>query len=189
VLRQRELQGDRIGLPIASSTGQQGNRSSLVQSISGDGRFVTFLSSASNFVADDTNGVVDLFLHDRQTGSTTRFNLTTDGRQATCGGSGGGITADGRFLIYGGEAPAATLPRPVDCGEASVCPVTIVRDRETGVATVLSTLWLGVPADFMLVGEQPYLLEASGSLISIHQQIANRRNSGFIINGECSSIS
>jgi hypothetical protein len=57
-----------------------------------------------------------------------------------------------------------------------------VRDRETGAATVLSSLWEGVPPDFMIAGEYAYPLDASGTLISVSQQIVNRQNLKFIAN-------
>ena len=176
----RDLQAGTTTRISVSSSGQQANSGSFVLSISADGRFVTFISYASNLVEGDTNRSGDLFLHDRQTGLTTRFSLTPDGRESTGGGRGGSITADGRFLIYGGEVPASALPRPEDCNYGSACPVTIVRDRETGVATVLSSLWEGVPPDFKIAGEHPYALDASGTLISVFQQIVNRKNLKFI---------
>ena len=51
--------------------GVQGNGdSSQRPSISADGRFVAFSSDASNLVPGDTNGVDDVFVRDRQTGTT-----------------------------------------------------------------------------------------------------------------------
>jgi hypothetical protein len=60
---------------------------SILPSINGDGRFVAFLSAATNLVAGDTNGVIDAFVHDRQTGTTTRVSVATGGSQATGGGT------------------------------------------------------------------------------------------------------
>jgi len=41
--------------------------------ISGDGRFVVFQSWSSNLVADDTNGLADVFVYDRQSGVMERI--------------------------------------------------------------------------------------------------------------------
>ena len=49
--------------------------------ISADGRFVLFWSAAPNLVANDTNDVADLFLRDRQTGTTTRVSVDSAGNQ------------------------------------------------------------------------------------------------------------
>ena len=53
-----------------NSAGQQANGTSVSPAISADGRFVAFVSMASNLVAGDTNDLPDTFVHDRQTGET-----------------------------------------------------------------------------------------------------------------------
>jgi hypothetical protein len=58
-----------------SSTGEQGNSSSTLASISAGGRFVAFSSFASNLVPGDTNDAFDVFIHDRQTGVTERVSV------------------------------------------------------------------------------------------------------------------
>jgi Tol biopolymer transport system component len=50
-----------------ASDGTQANDRSYWPAISADGRFVTFSSSASNLVPDDTNGTSDVFVHERST--------------------------------------------------------------------------------------------------------------------------
>src|SRR5262245_29241653 len=61
------------------SAGNQGNFSSTDSNISDDGRFVAFASNATNLVADDTNDWDDVFVHDRQTGVTTRVSVSSGG--------------------------------------------------------------------------------------------------------------
>jgi len=86
-----------------ASNGHQGNDSSGNEglSISADGRFVAFESSATNLVSGDTNNGQDVFVHDRQTGETTRVSVDSQGDQ----GSGDtsywappAISADGRYI-------------------------------------------------------------------------------------------
>src|SRR4029450_3876470 len=50
--------------------------------ISGDGRHIAFVSEASNLVTPDRNGVADVFLFDRQTGSITLVSRAVDGGSA-----------------------------------------------------------------------------------------------------------
>jgi hypothetical protein len=64
-----------------ASDGSEGNGDSYDSAISGDGRYVAFLSWASNLVPGDTNGATDIFVHDRQTGQTTRVSIASDGAQ------------------------------------------------------------------------------------------------------------
>ena len=51
------------------SVGVQGNGNSGSPAISGGGRLIAFSSFASNLVAGDTNGLFDIFVHDRGSGS------------------------------------------------------------------------------------------------------------------------
>ena len=50
--------------------------------VSTDGRYVAFASAASNLVAGDTNGAIDVFVRDRQSGTTERVSVASDGTQA-----------------------------------------------------------------------------------------------------------
>jgi hypothetical protein len=49
----------------AASDGTQANGRSERPAISADGRYVTYHSTASNLIVDDTNGLTDVFLFDR----------------------------------------------------------------------------------------------------------------------------
>ena len=86
------------------SAGNQGDGASAGAAISADGRFVAFVSDATNLVPRDTNGVVDVFLHDRQTRTTERVSVDSAGNQANGQSSGGAnrpsISADGRFVAF-----------------------------------------------------------------------------------------
>ena len=86
-----------------SSTGAQSNHDSFSPSISDDGRFVVFRSNASNLVIDDTNARFDIFVHDRDTGSTERVSRPT-------GGESNGhsyapvISGDGQWIAFESDA-------------------------------------------------------------------------------------
>jgi hypothetical protein len=62
--------------------GTEGNQASSWPSISADGRYVAFESSASNLVPGDTNGNSDVFVRDLKTGTTTRVSVDSGGNQA-----------------------------------------------------------------------------------------------------------
>lgn len=83
-----------------ASDGTQGNRSSSWLDISADGRYVAFVSDASNLVANDTNDTEDVFVHDRTLGETTRVSVTSDGTQATFYSTNPSISADGRYVAF-----------------------------------------------------------------------------------------
>ena len=64
-----------------SSSAAQANGHSFAAALSGDGRWVSFYSDATNLVAGDTNGARDVFVHDVQTGATTRASVGPAGAQ------------------------------------------------------------------------------------------------------------
>jgi Tol biopolymer transport system component len=94
---------NRLGSTERVSVGAAGaepDGQSYWPSVSADGRYVTFASEADNLVPDDTNGVRDVFVRDRLTGTTERASVATDGSE---GGAPSGypqISADGRTVAF-----------------------------------------------------------------------------------------
>ena len=85
--------------------GAQGTGNSGLPAMSADGRFVAFDSVAVDLVPADTNNRADIFVHDRQTGTTQRVNLGPGGVQAIGGDSTSpSISADGRFVAFASNA-------------------------------------------------------------------------------------
>ena len=84
--------------------GSQANDDSLNPSISGDGRFVTFTSLATNLVPGDTNIADDVFLRDRQASVTERASVASSGLQANGQSADGSISADGSRIVFTSDA-------------------------------------------------------------------------------------
>src|SRR5262245_14546477 len=82
------------------SAGSQGDDSSFRPAISEDGRFVAFASDASNLVAGDTNGVTDVFVHDRATGITERVSVDSSGIEGNGASGAPDLSPDGRFVAF-----------------------------------------------------------------------------------------
>ena len=82
------------------SYGNQGNGASNYALVSAIGRFVAFDSSASNLIPGDTNGAYDVFIHDRETGQTSRVSVDSFGNQAYGDSFSPSISVDGRFVAY-----------------------------------------------------------------------------------------
>lgn len=101
----RDIQTGQVTRVSITSDGSQANGPSWAGTISADGRYIAFESSASDLVQGDTNGKDDVFVHDRQTGQTTRVSVASDGSQANganhdgCG-STASISGDGRFVVF-----------------------------------------------------------------------------------------
>src|SRR5207237_7007630 len=98
---------------------------SISPAISADGRFVAF-ASVSNVVVGDTNNAFDVFVRDRQTGTTERVSEDSAGGQANFGSISPAISADGRFVAF------ASLASNLVAGDTNDDFDVFVRDRETG---------------------------------------------------------
>jgi Tol biopolymer transport system component len=120
-----------IRLVSMSSSGEVANGQSIGLALSGNGRFVAFVSHATNLVPGDTNGVADVFVRDLRTRQTERVSLTWDGRQLTGGDPTGrqaavsavSLSDDGRFVAF--ESTAANLV----ADDSNGIPDVFVRDR------------------------------------------------------------
>lgn len=89
----------------AADGGAQGNNSSFEPSVSGDGRFVAFASSATNLIpgGDANAGRRDIFVFDRQTGGlelVSRQDAADGGAQSNGDSREPSISADGRFVAF-----------------------------------------------------------------------------------------
>lgn len=116
-----------------STDGSEANGLSAHPSISADGRYVAFSSGASNLVAGDTNGFGDVFVHDRETGATTRVSLAHDGTEGNgnSGNFGPSLSADGRYVTYSSTA-SNLVPGDTNGGDVQWDQDAFVYDRETG---------------------------------------------------------
>jgi Tol biopolymer transport system component len=86
----RDLQAGITTRESVSGSGGQGNLTSMDPVMSEDGRLIAFDSFASQLVSGDTNGVVDIFIHDRAPSTATSFCLgDTTGAACPCGNRGG----------------------------------------------------------------------------------------------------
>ena len=115
-----------------ASDSLQGNRNSYYSSISNDGRYVTFESDANNLVSGDTNGYIDIFVHDRQTGVTQRVSIASDGSQGNSPSYDSSISADGRYVTFYSYADNLVS------GDTNGYLDVFVHDRQTGVTQRVS---------------------------------------------------
>lgn len=92
--------GETTIVSKASNGFQSPNSSSGEATISADGRYIAFVSSGNSLVADDTNGYIDVFLHERLSGETSRVSLAFDGVQANEASDHPHISYDGRYVVF-----------------------------------------------------------------------------------------
>jgi len=123
-----------------SSTGGEGNSWSTYPSISGDGRYVTFNSTSSNLVVGDTNSAGDVFVHDLQTGETTRVSKSSTGVEGNNWSNYPTISADGRYVAF--ISPATNIVSNDTNGIAG--RDVFVHDLQTGETTRVSISSTGI---------------------------------------------
>ena len=123
------------------SGGAEGNRGSQRPAISADGRWVAFESEASNLVAGDTNDAADVFVHDRQTGTTTRVSEGPGGAQGYRVSYGAAISADGRWVAFNSDTDNLVT------GDTNSATDVFVHDRHTGTTTRVSLASGGTQAN------------------------------------------
>jgi Tol biopolymer transport system component len=115
-----------------NSAGVEGDDHSYEPSVSADGRYVAFHSDAANLVTGDTNVAADIFVRDRQTGTTSRVSISSTGAEDDTDSYNPSISADGRYVAFYSEA-ANQVP-----GDSNGAWDAFVRDRQTGTTTLVS---------------------------------------------------
>jgi hypothetical protein len=86
------------------SSGNEGNGTSYNGTITADGSLCAFYSLATNLVTGDTNGVADIFIHDRTNGTTYRASLDSAGNEGNNNSFTARISADGKFVAFYSDA-------------------------------------------------------------------------------------
>ena len=94
---------------VATDDSQANNWSGTYDpSISSNGRYILFDSSATNLVPNDTNGQRDIFIRDLYSATTTRVSLSKDGNQANNASFAASIDPEGNFVAYSSFASNLT---------------------------------------------------------------------------------
>jgi Tol biopolymer transport system component len=135
------------GLEANAASGQRG------VAISADGRYIVFVSDASNLVAGDGNGVADVFVRDTKLHTTERVSVSTAGVEGN-GASGAealAVSPGGRFVTFSSVATnlAPIVANPLCTPDP--CPNIYIRDRLAHTTRVLVPFGTGLtPAHMVL---------------------------------------
>lgn len=159
---------DRAGLTTelisAGLGGGPANSSSGWATMSDDGRFVAFFSSATNLVASDTNFRDDVFVRDRLLGITELVSVSSAGVQGDGHSQFPTISADGRYVAF---ASYATNLVPGDTNQTWDC---FVRDRLAGTTELVSLSSSGAIGDDSSGGAR---ISADGRFVSFNSLSRN----------------
>jgi hypothetical protein len=124
-----------------SSDGTQADGECTRVSLDGDGSLVCYTSRATNLVSGDTNGVADVFVRDRTTGTTERVSVGDDEAQGDRASDSASVSADGRYVAF--DSIADNLVSDDTNAKWDV----FVRDRQDGSTTRASVDSTEVQAD------------------------------------------
>lgn len=169
----RDRQAGTTELVSISSAGTQADSASEYPWISADGRYVAFMSWASNLVPGDTNNSPDIFVRDRQNGTTQRVSVSSSGAAGCCGSRQPSMTPDGRFVAF--ESLASDLVP----GDANYCEDIFVHDLQTGITERISISSTGQEADGPSIGTST--MSADGRYVAFRSLASNLvvRDSAF----------
>lgn len=116
-----------------------------------------FTSNATNLVGGDTNGSRDVFVRDRQTGTTTRASVNSSGVEANLGASDASVSGNGRFVSF--SSNSSNLMLEDSLGFKHV----YVHDRQTGATTLGSVASDG---NQMIGSSEMSVLSADGRYVA-----------------------
>ena len=129
-------------LVSVATDGTPGDGSSSDAVISGDGRYVAFTSDSTTLVANDTNGVTDVFVRDRSTNTTQRISVTTAGVEVADASYAPTISTDGRYVAFTSDSDDLTTT------DSNGMSDIFVRDRTSNTTTLVSVGAAGLQTDF-----------------------------------------
>ena len=144
--------------------GEKGNGASLSPAISADGRYVAFLSQATNLSADRIDGdIYEVFVRDLQRDATTLVSRSSAGGPADAGCAAPAISGDGRVVAFESEA---TNLDPADADE-----LTDVYARDLAAGTTALVSGPGPEAPRTGASTQP-AISAGGTVVAFSSTVA-----------------
>ncbi|MER5915149.1 hypothetical protein ABT124_33000 [Streptomyces sp. NPDC001982] len=142
-----DLRTGETVLASAAADGTRGNGDSMRPTVSADGRYVAFATSAGNLIPGDTPASTwDTVVRDMATGKVVRTSAAVDGTPGDAASDGTQISADGRYITFFSNATnlvADDTNKKVD---------EFLHDTTTGRTTRLSVSAAGVQSDQITIG-------------------------------------
>ena len=161
----KDRQTGEVTRVSVDTTGVQADQGSGGAAISSDGRFVAFVSDATNLVANDTNGATDVFVRDRQLGTTVRVSVSSSGEQANAFSDFPlAISSDGRYIAFNSDSTNLVANDTNDAADV------FVHDNQTGATERVSIASDGTQAD---AASYYPSISANGQLVTFTSNSSN----------------
>lgn len=162
----RDMQLNETTRVSVATGGAQADAASEGRSISDSARYVLFQSNATNLVAGDSNGLYDVFVHDRNTNTTTRVSVASGGVQALGGDSWAAqISGNGNFVVFISDA-TNLVPN-----DTNAIRDVFVYDRTANITTRVSVATGGAQA--IGGGADMPSITYDGRYVGFHSSAAN----------------
>jgi Tol biopolymer transport system component len=160
----RDWKAGRTTRVSVSTAGAQSNHYSREAAISGNGRFVTFVSAASTLDATDDNGFDDVFLRDRVAGTTTRISQPAGGGEPNNTSYNPALSPNGRYIAFDSYASNLTP------GDTNDDADVFVYDRTAGTTERVSVSSAGDQGNYASYESS---ISADGRFVSFNSGASN----------------
>lgn len=184
-----DVETSTLELVSRSTSGDVGNQAAFsallgtavsTPSVSANGRYVSWVSSASDLVGGDGNGADDIFVHDRFLGTTERVSVTFSGLEGDGASFDAKLSDNGRFVTF--QTQATNLDDLF--ADTNADTDVYVKDRITG-----DLIRVTVPPDFSSQpgGGQPDI-SADGAKIAFASGTASGNFDDRVVTGNVNDI-
>lgn len=144
--------------------GAGANAAASLYTFSSNGRYVAYSSAATNVVAGDTNGQLDVFVFDALTLTTVRVSVTNAGAQANDDSYVSSISPDGRYVYFSSYASNLVA------GDTNATADVFVRDTVLGTTTLLNVATGGAQGNNSASNA---IASADGRYVAFNSQASN----------------
>lgn len=134
----RDLVANTTRLVSITPSGYAGNGPSYPRAVSGDGRYVVFMSSATNLrgsasaASDPDSATRQLYLRDRTSGKTSLVSVSSTEKKGNRTSHYAGISDDGRWITFASDATNLVS------GDGNGATDVFIRDRANGTTRLVS---------------------------------------------------
>ncbi|MBI1848711.1 MAG: PD40 domain-containing protein [Planctomycetes bacterium] len=159
----RDRQAGTTLLMSATSGGAQANQPCTNPAISGDGRWVAFLTLATTLASGDNNNSPDIFVADSQSLGAVRVSVSSQGNQGNGYCRYPAISFDGRFVAFSSDSTNLVT------GDTNNFSDVFVHDMQTGATFRVSTDSFGSQSDSSS-GQYGIAISADGNLVAFSSE-------------------
>lgn len=170
-----DLSTGQTELVPVNTSGERGFWIDLWLDLTPDGRVLAWATKAASLVPGDTNGLQDVFVHDRETGTTRRVSVSSAGVEANNESKRPSLSADGRFVAF--ESWATNLVPGVASGGVFVHDLVTGTTERLGPGAAPS-----ISADGRFVAFPGF-----GEFVVVHDRVSGTAER--VSSGEAASIS